>query len=314
MTLDYAAAVSQPRQIAPCKTYLLTRRALRRHLLFRPDAAIVQLLTYTLAVSARRFGIEVHAFCAMSTHVHLVLTDVRGVLPLFLQFFHRLAALGTKVLRKWEGPVWEPESTSIVELLTPAAVVEKIAYVLANPVAAGLVRRAYEWPGAKVDVSAIGRGTLRAGRPTAYFDPNNPAWPEEATLPLTLPPGIEQDRGDDFRRMVAAELAGQEAEACTALQRQGRRVLGAERVRNISPYDRATSFEALRDRNPTFAVGRGQGGAWRLAGAAVRIFRATYRAALEQWRKGVRSALFPAGTWWMRVFHGARVDDVVLAV
>src|SRR6185437_5455657 len=151
-------AMSQPRQIVPGTTYLITRRILRRHLLLRPDAAITQLLVYALGVSTRRFGVEVHALCAMSTHLHLVVTDEQGVLPRFLQFFHRLVALGTKVLRKWEGPVWDHEATSVVQILTPAAVVEKIAYVLANPVSAGLVRHAREWPGAKVDVSEIGRG------------------------------------------------------------------------------------------------------------------------------------------------------------
>ena len=95
---------------------------------------------------------------------------------------------------------------------------------------------------------------------------------------------------------------------------QGRRFLGAQRASNVSPYDRATSFEVLRDRNPTFAVGRDQGAAWRRAAAAVRAFRASYRAAIERWCAGVRSAVFPEGTWWMRVFHGAGVNNVVLMV
>src|SRR5689334_15515821 len=148
--------MTQPREIAAGATYMLTRRVLRRHLLFRPDAAITQLLIYALAVSTRRFGVHVHALCAMSTHLHLVVTDVRGVLPRFLQFFHRIVALGTKVLRGWEGPVWDHEATSVVRLLTRVAVVEKIAYTLANPIAAGLVRRAHEWPGAKVSPNEIG--------------------------------------------------------------------------------------------------------------------------------------------------------------
>ncbi len=50
----------------------------------RPDAAITQLLVYALAVSTRRYGIKVHALCAMSTHLHLVVTDTNGVLPRFL--------------------------------------------------------------------------------------------------------------------------------------------------------------------------------------------------------------------------------------
>jgi putative transposase len=38
-------------------------------------------------------------------------------------------------------------------LLTEQTVIEKIAYVMANPVQAGLVRRAREWPGITVSTS-----------------------------------------------------------------------------------------------------------------------------------------------------------------
>ncbi|AUX42611.1 transposase [Sorangium cellulosum] len=306
--------MSQPREIVAGATYMITRRVLRRHLLFRPDAAITQFLVYTLAVSARRYGLQVHALCAMSTHLHLVVTDVNGVLPSFLQFFHRIVALGTKVLRRWEGAVWDHEKTSVVRLLTRAAVVEKIAYVLINPVAAGLVRHAREWPGAKVDVSEIGRGVLHASRPSAYLNPKNPQWPAEMTLPLSLPPAIEQDRAEGFRRELAAEVERHEAQAHAEVRRQGFDCLGAERASKVSPYERATSFEALRDRNPTFAVGREQGDAWRIAAAAVRAFRVSYRVALGRWCAGARSVVFPAGTWLMRTLHGASVSDVVLAV
>ncbi|XXT15724.1 transposase [Sorangium sp. So ce429] len=305
--------MSQPREIAPGATYLITRRVLRRHLLLRPDTAMNQLLIYALTVSARRYGVEVHALCAMSTHLHLVVTDVRGVLPRFLQFFHRLVALGTKVLRTWDGPVWDHEPTSVVRLLTRAAVVEKIAYVLANPVAAGLVRHAKQWPGIKVDVGELGRGVLHATRPSAYLDPENPQWLEETTLPLALPPVVEQEHAEGFRHQVADELARQEERAHAEMDRKGLRFLGAEQASKISPYERATSFEGLRDRNPTFAVGRDQGDAWQIAAAAVSAFRASYRAALERWRTGVRSAVFPAGTWWMRMFHGVDVSDMVFA-
>jgi hypothetical protein len=107
------------------------------------------------------------------------------------------------------------------------------------------------------------------------------------------------------------------------MQKQERRFLGATRACEVSPYDRATSFELLRDRNPTFAVGRQQDTALKIAAAtAVSKFRAAYRAALGLWCGRVRSIAFPAGTWWMRVFHGANiavadgaaVADVVLVV
>lgn len=303
--------MSQPRVILPGATYLLTRRALRRHMLFRPDSAITRLIIYTLAVSAGRYGIEVHALCAMSTHLHVVVTDTRGVLPRFLQFFHRLVALGTKVIRSWEGAVWDHEATSVVRLMTREAVVEKIAYTLANPVAAGLVERASEWPGAKVLVDELGSGALHATRPEEYFDANNPEWPAEVTLHLSLPPDFAKEPAGSFRAQVGAHLERTEAQARASARPGG--ALGAELAANVSPEARATSSEPLRDRNPTFAVGHGNADAWRRALGAVRAFRAEYRVALEQWRAGVRSVLFPAGTWWMRVLHAVAVSEAVPA-
>lgn len=299
--------MSLPRLIAPGATYLLTRRVLRRHLLFRPDAAITQLITYALAVSARRHGIQVHAFCAMSTHVHIVVTDVDGILPRFLRSFHRLVALGTKVLRAWEGPVWGHEATSAVRLVTREAVLEKIVYTLANPVLAGLVERSRDWPGAKVLVEEMGRGAHQAARPSVYFDPANPAWPEVASLPISLPPGIEARNAEGFRRQVRAELARVEADAREQLQSRRARVLGADRACRISPLVRATSVEGLRERDPSFAAGRGRIDALRHAAGVVRAFRLAYRSALDRWRTGLRNVVFPPGTWWMRVLHAVSV-------
>src|SRR4051812_14242261 len=186
--------MSLPRQVLPEATYLITRRVILRYMLLRPDRLMTQILLYLLASMARRHGVQVHALCAMSTHLHIVVTDVRSELPSFLRSFHRIVALCTKVLRGWNGPLWDKDPTSVVRLETPAAVVEKIAYVLANPVSAGLVRRACEWPGAKVRVSEIGKGVIRAKRPTVYLDPTNPAWADEAALPISLPPCIEGER------------------------------------------------------------------------------------------------------------------------
>ena len=299
--------MSQPRSIVSGATYLLTRRTLRRHLLLRPDAAITQLIVYALAVSANRYGLQVHAICAMSTHIHLVVTDSKGVLPRFLHHFHRLIALGTKILRSWEGPIWDHEPTSVVRLLTRASIVEKIAYTLANPVAAGLVRFAHEWPGAKVLVADIGRADLRAKRPDVYFDPFNKAWPEVATILLTCPPEIKEEDTEEFCRTVAVELERQEKAARAEVQRRGIPFLGASRAVKVAPHGRASRFETFRDINPTFAVGHGNKDALHRGAAAVRGFRSAYRNALKQWCAGVRSVVFPEGTWWMHVLHAVNV-------
>ena len=68
------------------------------------------IFTYLLAVIAEKHGVLVDAGVLMSTHEHIVLTDTRGVLPRFLQDLHRLLALSVKVLRKWEGALWDHET------------------------------------------------------------------------------------------------------------------------------------------------------------------------------------------------------------
>lgn len=276
-------------------------------MLLRPDPEMNQILLYLLAVTAARHHIAVHALCAMSTHVHLVVTDERGELPKFLHAFHRMVALCTMVLREWDEAVWDKAPTSVVCLETQAAVVEKIAYVLANPVEAGLVRHAHEWPGAKVLVEQIGQGVLGAQRPKVYLNPKNKRWPAEAAIPVSLPPGIEPAGADAFRQQVATEVARIEAQVHARAQEEGRAVLGAERAGIVQPTTRATTPEPRFGRNPTFAVGRDQRDAWHRAADAMRVFRGSYRAALGRWRDEVRTVVFPPGTWLMRVLHSAVV-------
>jgi len=301
--------MTQPRFVLRGDTVMITRRTLRRHHLFRPDSVIRQLYLYALAVCAARFGILVHAVTLMSTHEHLIVTDTQGRLPLFIRELHRLVSLGTKVLRKWEGPTWDSEQTSVVRLLTDQAIVEKLAYVMANPVQAGLVRHARDWPGITTLPKELGRRTWTLNRPDVYFRPGNPQWPETAALSLTMPPGLPERYGAaEMRDAVAEELERLERHAHREVAKRGWRFLGAQRVRQLSPYRRATSFERLRDRNPTFAVGRGHVRVFFQAMAELRAFRRGYRDALEQWRAGVRSVVFPQGTWCMCQVHGVLVQ------
>jgi hypothetical protein len=269
---------------------MVTRRTLRRTHLLRPDPEVRALFTYCLAVLAPKLGILVHAVVVMSTHEHMILTDTRGQLPQFLRDFHRLVALGVKVLRKWDGAVWDHEKTSVVELLTDEAVIEKLAYVMANPVAAGLVQRAHQWPGITTSPEQLGRSVWTAARPNYFFDASNPAWPHTAALELSMP--RLSMREVDLSSRVQAELEALERSARQTATATGRRFMDRNRLSTVSPYARATSWEPLRGRNPTFAVGRGQRAAF---------FH------LDAWRSGLRNVVFPVGTWLMASLHAARV-------
>jgi hypothetical protein len=155
----------------------------------------------------------------------------------------------------------------------------------------------------------LGRRTWKIKRPDFYFDAGNPKWPDEVELKLTLPltlRGLYTD--DQIRDAVALELTHQERLARAEVKKRGWKVLGSERARRVSPYRRAKSFEPIRGRNPTFAVGRGQRKAFFAAVAELRAFRRAYRDALERWRAGLRQTVFPAGTWAMCCIHSALAD------
>jgi putative transposase len=288
---------------------MITRRSVRRHFLFRPDAEMNHVFLYALAVAAQEHQIEIHCATLMSTHEHLIATDTLGKLPQFTAALHRIVALGTKVLRKWEGSVWDNNRPSIVHLTSLDAVIQKCGYVMANPVVALAVEYARQWPGVWFGAHDVGRRVVRVPRPNIYCDPKNAQWPEEAELVLTLPPALRaRYDADEARAVLGAEQHHQEQDARDEAKRRGIKFLGALKVRLCSPYRRATSYEPLLERNPTFAVGRGNRAAFFAAVQWVREFRNAYAQALRAWRRGLRQVLFPFGTWQMRQLHAVQVQ------
>ena len=301
----FGAGMTQPRRVVPGMIQLVTRRVTRRAHLLRPDPRLVQLCQYLLGVYCERYGILLHAVVFMSNHMHLIVTDSWGCIPDFLRDFHRTLALGVKVLRHWDGNLWDSQPTSRVQLCTPQAVIEKLAYIMANPVNAGLVHRAEDWPGFTTLPHQLGAKSWTALRPDFFFDPENPLWPKTTTLRLT-PPRTPWDI-EEVRHRVAQELEHVQSQAHRKLCAKGCRVFGRAAVLKSSPYEQSKTPELRGDRNPSIAVGRGQQEAFLQACSSLRTFRLAYQQALQQWRDGYRNVLFPAATWLMRWLHRAQL-------
>lgn len=288
--------------------WALSRRTTRRHFLLTPDESrrVEQAYWYCLAYAAKTHGVLVHAACLMSTHSHEVVTDVRGELPRFLQTFHRLLALSTKALRGWPEEVFNKRSSGAHALLSPEAVVESIAYLIANPVEASAVRYAKDWPGAQTLPRDLGVRTIRVKRPAFYFDPENPEWPDELELRLEMPALLQEDYGEDLARArIAQRVCERERAAWQKAKRSGIPFLGAKRVLRLLHTKRAKSYEVFGSINPQFAAAGNPQAATR-AVQRIRLFNTQYDEALAAWTAGDRSVLFPVGTWWMHVCHGAR--------
>jgi len=295
--------MTAPRQVLPGTTYLVTRRCSQRQFLLRPSKLTNALFGYLLATAARRHGVQLHAFCVMSNHVHLVLSDPEARLPAFSQ--HLWSLLGrslNSVLGRWEA-FWAQGSYSAVALVGTDDIIDKAAYVLANPVAAGLVRRGRHWPGLWSAPETIGAGALDFRRPDHFFRPRG-VMPEHASLALLPPPGFAS--AAQFQAALTAALSVREDAAVTDRRAHGGGILGAERVLAQRPTARPTSVEPRRGLNPRVAC-RDK---WKRIEVLARLgeFVSAYRRAWSAWRAGAVGVLFPAGTYLVRVTHGVACE------
>jgi REP element-mobilizing transposase RayT len=292
--------MTAPRQIVPGTAYLITRRCAQRQFLLRPSPATSGIFLYVLAVAAQRFGVRVHAFCVLSNHFHLVVTDPDARLPAFEQYLDSLVARAVNAsLGRWES-FWAPSSYSAVALASPEDIVEKAAYVLANPVAAGLVRRASEWPGPWSRPAQIGAAPIAVRRPSEFFRTNG-YLPEMIELSLTVPPGFAS--AEAFERALNEALAALEEKARRELASGGGAFLGIAKVLAQKWWARPRSGEPRRGLNPRVAA-RDK---WKRIEALTRLdeFLSAYRDAWASRRAG-KPSVFPYGTYALRVLHGVR--------
>lgn len=289
--------MTAPRQLLPGTTFHVTRRCALRQFLLKPSKVVNQVFLYVLALAARRHRIRIHAFCVMSNHYHLVLTDPDARLPAFEELLDALVARALNALYgRRRAAFWDPDPYTAVELVAPRDVVDKAAYALANPVAAGLVRSARKWPGLWSSPHEVGAGARLVPRPTHFFDPDG-GLPDSVPFKLTAPPGFVS--AEAFREQLEAALAEQEAEAAKKVGW----FLGVARVKAQRVTDQPRREEPRRQIKPRVAArdpSKRVAVLQRLA-----AFLADYRAAWLEWSGGHRRVVFPEGTYQMRVAHGA---------
>jgi REP element-mobilizing transposase RayT len=292
--------MTAPRQVLPGTTSLVTSRTAERRFFLRPSAETNAIVGYLLAVLTDRYGVLLHVACVLSNHLHLVLTDPNARLPDFMRDLGSL--LGRTInaaLGHWDS-IHERDSYSAVSLETADDVIAKMVYVLANPVAAALVRRGREWPGLWSAPRLIGGNGIVFERPDGFFRDDGPM-PEKAVLRFHPPPGFAKDPG--FVAELLRLLESEEDRLAAEVGKTGRSFLGVAKVRAQKWYARPAHPEARRGLSPTVACRN----KWKRIEALRRVvsFRKEYRKALDAWREGSRGVLFPAGTWLMRVLHCA---------
>ena len=292
--------MTPPSRVLPGTTYLITRRCSERRFFLRPSRLTNEIFLFVLALAAQRYEILVHACCVLSNHVHLIVTDPHARLPAFMQYLDSLVARAVNAsIGRFEG-FWATDgSYSAVEPIDPADVLAKAAYVLANPVAAGLVRRAADWPGVWTAPEQIGGDALIVRKPSFFFDPNGYI-PATLELQLVVPRGFAS--ADEFRALLSCQLQELEFRAQQKVESKGRRFAGVARVLAQDPFSCPATAVPRFGLKPRIAA-RDK---WKRIEGVFRVksFEQAYWKSRDERRAGLLGVVFPAGTYLLRIMHG----------
>jgi putative transposase len=290
-----------PRPVFAGSFYMVTRRCTQRQFLLRPDQETNNGYVYCLGEAAARYGIEVVLTQMMSNHHHTVVYDPNGTINEFTEQFHKMFAKSQNVLRGRTENLWSNEPPSVVELIEPDDVLDKLVYVATNPVKDGLVEQVHHWPGVNAMRALANDEPLRAHRPRHFFRKDG-VMPARIELRLKVPAQLG-DR-EKLIQMLCARIAEVVAEQARTRRETGRRVVGRRRVLRQSPFASPESLSPTRNLRPRFAA-RNRG--VRIAVLQLyREFQSAYRDARVAWLAG-KPIPFPSGTYWLRRFANVPV-------
>lgn len=134
-----------PRLTLPGYPHHVIQRGNNRQTIFS-STADYQVLLGLIEENARKFGVALHAYVLMGNHFHLLLTpESLDALPRMMQ------AVGRRYVRYFNdsqlrtGTLWEGRYRSTL-IQTDAYLLACMAYIDLNPVRAGLVAEARDYP------------------------------------------------------------------------------------------------------------------------------------------------------------------------
>ncbi len=297
--------MSLPRPIDPGVTYLLTRRCLLRTYLLRPSKELNQIFLYCLAVAAEKYGIEIHAYCVMSNHYHIIATDPHAQLPAFMHWLNEFVAKTVNTLLGRKEVVWSQGPYSAVRLEQAEDVLDKMVYVNVNPVKARLVSDARAWPGLNSLPEDLDGRVVSASRPGLFFRKKG-VLPEKAELKLRIPPALAHIPPGELIARLRSRIEQRQEDIQREARRMGQPFLGRRGVLDQSPFAASTSQERRERTHPRVACKD----AVRRKEVLMRIrnFVRAYRKAWERFCNAATDVVFPSGTYLLRLRYGVPCD------
>ena len=232
-----------------------------------------------------------------------------------------------------EGEVFDGQPYNALMVLSQEAATAELAYLLLNPVKAGLVEEHTQWPGL-ITTGEMLEDTLTRGAHEERVE--RPVWglrtlPETATFRITpyrphALRGLEHQA--EATRVMREILEGalqevRASEAALSAERShaGGKVLGLARLAWQSHQDRpqshpsgndhrprsmaasapalaASRFDAFRRITPALVARCAE--TMKTAAKVLKAWRSAYRQARAEMKSKLKDVRMPAGTWWLK--------------
>jgi REP element-mobilizing transposase RayT len=290
------------RRHAPNTDYLVTTRCHQARFLLRPEPAVNQAVLEWLSRAQRAYpGVQLFGLCVMSNHLHLLVRDTEGELAAWASYLLGNLARSINAIRERCGVVFE-RRYSAEPVLDDAALLDRLAYLVTNPVAAGLCNQSRHWPGLVLwtrtgkperrEVSWVGRQAYRGARHRARQRGGAPPSPDAFRVRGTLviqPLASEIGSGAGGRCELAEAIAARERELVAERRRSGRPAMTRREV--LAQDWQAAPRRPKRSPRPLCHTSERSLGKAFVEG--FREFVGAFREASAQWRLGIRPVAFP---------------------
>jgi putative transposase len=133
-----------PRLVVPHQPHHIVQRGNRRLDVFFSDADRVVYLNH-IHDACKRYGVSIWAYCLMNNHVHFVaIPSETDSLARCFSEAHVRYTRRINLRKDWKGHLWQSRFGSSV--LDENHLIATVRYIERNPVRAGIVRDAWEYP------------------------------------------------------------------------------------------------------------------------------------------------------------------------
>lgn len=237
-------------------TVEICQRTLHGRYLTRPDPEFNQRAVGVLAKAQTMYGVRLHAFTTLSSHLHLLATfdDAEQMARFCCHVFTNLSKLVGRFY-DWPGTVF-PEPYHHVELSRePEVEAARLKYVLGQGCKENLVASPLDWPGASstralvrrdlanrvqgewVDGTALAKARSRGSLETERD------FMESVEVELSPIPSLAHLTGEQYRGFVVGLVREIEQETEARHRSDGTRPLGIVAILAVDPHTRPAELE-----------------------------------------------------------------------